>query len=320
MKSMKWTSVLLLLGAMACTGNKSNATGEEAAADSAAMDSAMCAEPREAETLTLEVVKMADSLSYQIKVSDYSTDEEPAPYTIETVTDHYSLQTLWAVEGPKEQVEFINQWLTLDAAEKGVDDPVTAARVAEEYATLQKEGVTDVRSAFKLASQQSLNGNAPVGDEEMMELGFVSSNEYESDVLIRWQTSKLLTLWLSGSMYLAGAAHGMPWEGGRTFDLVNLRVLTLDDIITKAGQKPVLKMIVKELKDEYADSWDMDKPDSYFGFPASAPSLTKEGVSFDYGAYEIGPYAMGMPGVVLPYEKLQPYLTDEVKQLLKESE
>jgi hypothetical protein len=42
-----------------------------------------------------------------------------------------------------------------------------------------------------------------------------------------------------------------------------------------------------------------------------------EGVRFDYGAYEIGAYALGMPEVVIPYEKMKPYLTDKVKELLE---
>ena len=316
MKGYKFMACGLLLAAMACAGNKSGAS-VGLVADSAALDSQMWEEPKQAEVLKLEAVRLADSLAYKIKVVDYSTDEEPAPYTIETVTDHSTLLTLRAVEGPQEQVEFLNQWLTLDAAGEHVEEPVTAAKVAKAYAKLQKEGVTDVRSAFKKESALFLSESAAEDEDEMMEMGFASSNEEESEVTQVWQTPKLLTLWLSGYTYAAGAAHGMPWNAGKTFDLVNLRVLTLDDIIAKAGQKAVLKMVVKELKEEYADAWDMNNPDSSIGFPGAAPSLREEGVSFDYGAYEIGPYAMGMPSVVLPYEKLKPYLTDEVKQLLE---
>jgi hypothetical protein len=111
----------------------------------------------------------------------------------------------------------------------------------------------------------------------------------------------------------------MPWGFGRTFDLTKLRLLTLDDIIKEEDKKTVLKMLVDMLEEEYGDSEMMNEPED-IDFPSGGTSLFAEGVAFDYGAYEIGPYAMGMPGVVLPYEKLQPYLTDEVKQLLKESE
>ena len=42
----------------------------------------------------------------------------------------------------------------------------------------------------------------------------------------------------------------------------------------------------------------------------------EKGVAFDYGPYEIGPYALGMPQALIPYDKIKPYLTPEVKELL----
>lgn len=100
----------------------------------------------------------------------------------------------------------------------------------------------------------------------------------------------------------------------KTFDLKNLRILTLDDIITESGKQAVLKMIFDQLEDEYADVWDMASDAS--DFPGAAPALDKDGVRFDYGAYELGAYAMGMPSAVIPYEKIKKYLTPGVKELL----
>ena len=51
-------------------------------------------------------------------------------------------------------------------------------------------------------------------------------------------------------------------------------------------------------------------------FPGTDPALDKDGVRFDYGAYELGAYAMGMPSAVIPYEKIKKYLTPGVKELL----
>jgi hypothetical protein len=185
------------------------------------------------------------------------------------------------------------------------------------YARLKKNNVTDVFTAMKNRAAGHLN--ATVGAEEpdeMPELSFESSNEYESSISVLWQTENLLTLWDSGYDYSAGGAHGMPWGFGRTFDLKNLRVLTMDDIITQAGRPALLKMIIATLKDEYADGWDMANEEETIDFPAYAPSLLAEGVAFDYGAYEIGAYALGMPQAIIPYDKIKPYLTPEVKELL----
>lgn len=309
MKTLKWTAGALLM-LMACTGNK-GATAEAAVADDSAAVTV-------SDTLVFEEVELVDSLAYKIKVVDYSGDEEPYPYTIETVTDYYRLSTLKAVAGKPKVVEFINQWLTLSAAGEYMEEPATAENVAKHYAQLKKEGYVDVRSAFKRASGASLGENASEDEENedgLMDMGFASANEWDHNVSIHWQTPTLLTLWKSGYDYSAGAAHGMPWDFGVTFDLKNLRLLTYDDILKQDGRKAVLKMVIAELQDEYGEDDMLNSPEE-IELPANDPALEAEGVRFDYGAYEIGPYALGMPGVVIPYEKMKPYLTDEVKELL----
>ena len=51
--------------------------------------------------------------------------------------------------------------------------------------------------------------------------------------------------------------------------------------------------------------------------PTIAPWVVKEGVVFQYGSYEIGPYSSGMPAAVVPVKSLLPYLTKEGRALLK---
>ena len=164
MKALKWTAGALLM-LMACTGNK-GATAEAAVADDSAAVTV-------SDTLVFEEVDLVDSLAYKIKVVDYSGDEEPYPYTIETVTDYYRLSTLKAVAGKPKVVEFINQWLTLSAAGEYMEEPATAENVAKHYAQLKKEGYVDVRSAFKRASGASLGENASE-DEENEDEGMTS--------------------------------------------------------------------------------------------------------------------------------------------------
>lgn len=310
MKALKWTAGALLL-LMACTGNKNVTTQETAAEDSTV------AVPV-ADTLVFEQVVYKDSVEYKVKIVDFSSDEDPAPYEIATVKDYFDASSLKAVAGKPEVVEFINQWLTIDADPlENVEAPVTAAKVVEVYAKLKEKNVTDVLSAMKARAAGVLNALADPDDpDEMEELPFESANEYESSISVLWQTENLLTLWDSGYDYSAGGAHGMPWGFGRTFDLKNLRILTLDDIITKAGRKAVLKMIIDQLEDEYNDMGMLNEPED-IDFPGVDPSLMAKGVAFDYGPYEIGPYALGMPQALIPYDKIKPYLTPEVKELLE---
>ena len=308
MKALKWTTGALLL-LMACTGNKGIAAQGDGG-DSAAVIP-------ESDTLVFEEVVYRDSVEYKVKIVDYSSDEEPAPYEIATVMDRFESSSLKAVAGKPEVVKFINQWLTIDADPiEHVEAPVTAEKVAQVYAKLKEREVTDVLSALKARCAGHVNAAVPTDDpDEMDEMAFESANEYDSSIEVYWQTENLLTLWDSGYDYNAGAAHGIPWGFGRTFDLKNLRVLTLDDIITKNGRPALLKMIIASLQDEYGECGMLNEPEE-IGFPDCDPSLMAEGVAFDYGPYEIGPYALGMPQALIPYDKIKPYLTPEVKELL----
>ena len=309
---------LVSLGALllaTCIGNKSAATevtGENGA-DMVAADVAAEATP---DTLVFEMVECRDSIEYKVKVVDYSSDEEPAPYTVEKVADTWEVNTLIAVNGPAEAAKFVNQWLLIDVAGGDSYSVHTADEVAQAYENLTKTmGVTDVRSVLAKKKNATDADAASENEGEMMEIAFKSANEFSSSTTVMWQKKNLLTLWNSGYDYAAGAAHGMPWGVGKTFDLKNLRILTLDNIILPEGKNAVLKILIAQLKKEYADVWDMAT--QAVDFPSSDPSLDGDGVRFDYGAYEIGAYAMGMPGVVIPYKKIKQYLTPEVKTLLE---
>lgn len=50
--------------------------------------------------------------------------------------------------------------------------------------------------------------------------------------------------------------------------------------------------------------------------PNNQPYLTKDGVGFLYVHYEIAPYSSGKPNFIIPYKKISPYLSDEVRVLI----
>ena len=51
--------------------------------------------------------------------------------------------------------------------------------------------------------------------------------------------------------------------------------------------------------------------------PETEPWLTKEGLQLVYQQYEIGPYAVGMPTVQIPFTKLKSLLNASGKTYLK---
>lgn len=53
--------------------------------------------------------------------------------------------------------------------------------------------------------------------------------------------------------------------------------------------------------------------DKTIPLPKEQPYLSKDGVVLEYGQYEIGPYAIGMPTIVIPYDMVKDYLLVEVE-------
>lgn len=53
-----------------------------------------------------------------------------------------------------------------------------------------------------------------------------------------------------------------------------------------------------------------------FPLPETCPFFTDKGVKFIYQQYEIGPYAIGMPSCVIPFERLRPYFSEEAHDLI----
>ena len=120
-----------------------------------------------------------------------------------------------------------------------------------------------------------------------------------------------------GESYVyTGGAHGMPMEMIATFDANTGKQLTFDDLILPNSKGQLLKLIQKHVlaQDEYRSC----KLSDFFEFtlPAQAPALKSDGVKFQYQAYEICCYAMGMPDCTIPYDEIRPMLTDYAKQLI----
>ena len=55
---------------------------------------------------------------------------------------------------------------------------------------------------------------------------------------------------------------------------------------------------------------------SLMPMPTFPPYLVRDGVRFHYSIYDICPFDWGDPVFTIPYDIMQPYLTDEAKAVL----
>lgn len=258
------------------------------------------------DVMEFETKYYIDSLITDMKIVDYSSDENPQHYTMGTSRNYYEAYTLKAVGGPRRAVDFINKWLMVNQSDY-IEPPITVEKVNSGYSKLLEKGLRTMDDVLRWSSTRYLQG------ELLEESSFETGSHHINGVDVVWNTGKLLTLQDHGTDYPAGAAHGMPWNQYVTFDMTQLRQLMLDDMIEQEYREVVLRMISEELEDGFAEelaNHDID-------FPSNEPGLTEEGIIFVYSAYEIGPYSLGMPEVILGYDRVWKYMTEKVKALIE---
>ena len=124
----------------------------------------------------------------------------------------------------------------------------------------------------------------------------------------------LATVVLNSSSYVGGA-HGSSAQQYGNFDLSTAQQILLDDIVL-AKQKAALeraayavfKEWVIEAKlaenvSDYEQAWKFYLSDNFY--------LSQQGLILQYAEYEIGPYVVGLPKLVIAYEDLDGILKPE---------
>ena len=118
----------------------------------------------------------------------------------------------------------------------------------------------------------------------------------------------LATVVLNSSSYLGGA-HGSSAQQYGNFDLTTGKQVRLDDLLLpqqkaqleKAAyavfQQWVIDSKLAENVSEYEQAWKFYLSDNFY--------LSQQGLILQYAEYEIGPYVVGLPKLVISYEDLQ---------------
>ena len=142
--------------------------------------------------------------------------------------------------------------------------------------------------------------------------------EIDYEINIDTITPHYVSLIFSGYDY-RGGAHGMPWNYGITFMKSNGHTMTWNDFFTN-------KELVRPFISEYLDQDIIENVAEYCNLPEDsdppAPSLDPwlhgDTVVINYTAYEIGPYAIGMPSAYIPAKKAKRILKQKVMSLLED--
>lgn len=115
--------------------------------------------------------------------------------------------------------------------------------------------------------------------------------------------------------YYTGGAHGGASDNYYNFDLKQKKLLKLNDIVLLEQQAALRDLVYTQFVDwvkkndakanvaEYEKTWPFDLNNNF--------SFTDNGLLFSYGQYEIGPYVVGMPEFIVPYQQLATILKPE---------
>lgn len=126
-----------------------------------------------------------------------------------------------------------------------------------------------------------------------------------------------------------GGAHGMHTATATTFRKADGRRFGHEMLIgtDSEGFRTLIKEGLKQYFSEQAEDTISDEvlkdillTDSSIDFlplPQHAPQPSKDGMTFTYQPYEIAPYAAGMPSFTIPYDKIKPYVTAAVIDMIE---
>jgi hypothetical protein len=128
----------------------------------------------------------------------------------------------------------------------------------------------------------------------------------ETQSTVRYAGYDLISVELTVSQYLTGAAHPNAYTITVNYDLATARTLTLDDVLAVGGLETVSKYCIDTLQRtgelewaegaapqaEYYQNWNFDR----------------QGLIITFDPYQVGSYAAGFHKVTIPYSDLEPVL------------
>ena len=120
---------------------------------------------------------------------------------------------------------------------------------------------------------------------------------------------------IDGYTYMGGA-HGLPFTENMVFDLNTRQQITLDDMLLPK-QKPKFEALAHQAyrqwirhampdanAEDYERGWTFSLSDNV--------TFGADGIEILYQPYEISPYAMGMPTLVVDYDQLDGIIKPEI--------
>ncbi|WP_445117106.1 RsiV family protein [Acinetobacter sp. WZC-1] len=265
-----------------------------------------------AEKLPLEIPECGGNSCPDFSVDRLHTNQ----FVVDDIIDREILKNLDRIleisnQSPRIQAEKARTVKQIAAVDQQLSASAAIEKNATRTAAQQMAGQVQPYVTAFLALDQELKTLGASGRINLM----VSPKILNSGV-----NGPLATVVLNTTSYLGGA-HGSSSQTYLNFDLKHQKQVELNDLLLP-DQKPKLEQLAhgvfsqwvteSKLADsvpEYEQVWKFKLSSNFY--------LAKQGLILQYGEYEIGPYVVGLPRLVIPYAQLknvlkQQYLPAEV--------
>jgi hypothetical protein len=229
-----------------------------------------------------EATQKEELKTKNIKFSEVTPLQEGAPYDF---TMEMNIE--WPEGGASDKV--------LKKIQKGITDLLFGSELE----------TIDIEYAMKTHNDRSVDFYRQDNEEYLEDI------EEEWAFMMDWSESidgsfldpyKGMVSYLKYAYGYSGGAHGMDVLTCRTFDLKTGEQIFEEDLFKRGYEDRLTEALRANLLSRYEDQ------DMFFETditPSDEFYLTSEGITYIYQRYEIGPYAIGIVEVLVPWKEIQ---------------
>lgn len=136
---------------------------------------------------------------------------------------------------------------------------------------------------------------------------------YQSDLIeeysVVFNNSAYIIIYYNSYAYYSGNAHGRSLAKYFIIDVNEKRILNVDDLIS-----PIPDDLLKEIIEAYYNITDFLRENIW---PADTVNFSSGNIELMWNTYTITPHAAGIISIEIQGEKIEQYLTDKGKTLIK---
>jgi hypothetical protein len=242
----------------------------------------------------------------------------PAPTTSAATTTTVATTTTQATTTTKPTTPAVLKYTTEKSA---ADSPETLSGYNFEYPKITDgpKG-TDQINAFIADNigEQLTNWASLVAEDSPESQNLPDGATYFSEQsILRFESpTPDLVVWVSQGSEYTGGAHPNPFVSSYAFSALTGELVFLDTLLS-ADALPVIEDAAKTQLSAYiaedgTDPADVLIPEGYAGTFENYNIWwpTDKGLNIQFSAYQVGPYAIGMPEVLVPWADLNEFISD----------